>query len=266
MDIHRVEPGEKLDLDGIDPRATPGVKGKKAAEKLFAPLNAKLSELQTRLWAEHARQVLVVLQGLDTSGKDGTITHVFKEVNPLGVTVASFKAPTEEELAHDFLWRVHQRVPGKGQIAIFNRSHYEDVLVARVRKLVPKEVWKARYEQIVSFERLLAETGTTILKFFLYISKDEQKERLEERLNDPEKRWKFRKGDLADRAFWDDYLRAYEEAIEKTSRPGAPWYVVPADRKWYRNLAVAKTLVERMEAMKIKEPQPAEDLTGVVVE
>jgi PPK2 family polyphosphate:nucleotide phosphotransferase len=266
MDIHRVEPGEKLDLKRIDPRATPGVAGKKAAEKLFAPLNERLSELQNRLWAEHERQVLVVLQGMDTSGKDGTIQHVFRGVNPLGVTVAAFKAPSEEELAHDFLWRIHQRVPGKGEIAIFNRSHYEDVLVVRVRKLAPKAVWKTRYEQIVHFEELLAETGTLILKFFLYISKGEQKERLEERLKDPEKRWKFRKGDLADRALWDDYLRAYEEAIERTSRPGAPWYVVPADRKWYRNLVVAKTLVEHLEGLKIRRPEPAEDLTGVVVE
>jgi PPK2 family polyphosphate:nucleotide phosphotransferase len=266
MEIHRVKPGSKLNLEKIDPRVTPGVGSKREAEKLFAPLNERLSELQNRLWAEHERKVLVVLQGMDTSGKDGTIQHVFRGLNPLGVTVAAFKVPSEEELAHDFLWRIHRRVPGKGQIAIFNRSHYEDVLAARVRHLVPKAVWKERYPQIVHFEELLAQTGTLILKFFLYISRDEQKERLEERLRDPEKRWKFRKADLEDRKLWDDYMRAYEEAIERTSRDDAPWYIVPADRKWYRNLVVAKTLVERLAALKVKRPEPAEDLTGVVVE
>jgi PPK2 family polyphosphate:nucleotide phosphotransferase len=266
MDIHRVKPGSRVHLDKIDARATPGVAGKKAAEKLFAPLNERLSQLQMRLWAEHERKVLVVLQGMDTSGKDGTIQHVFRGVNPLGVTVAAFKAPSEEELAHDFLWRIHQRVPGKGQMTIFNRSHYEDVLVARVRNLVPKPVWKERYAQIVHFEELLAETGTLVLKFFLHIDRDEQKARLEARLEDPEKRWKFRRGDLEDRALWDDYRRAYEEAIEKTSRDGAPWYIVPADRKWYRNLVVATTLVEQLESLGIESPRPAEDLSGVVIE
>ncbi len=266
MDIHRVKPGKKLHLDEIEAGATPGVAGKKAAEKLFQPLNERLAELQMRLWAEHERKVLVVLQGMDTSGKDGTIQHVFKGVNPLGVAVAAFKAPSEEERAHDFLWRIHQRVPGNGQIAIFNRSHYEDVLAARVRKLVPRPVWKERYQQIVHFEELLADTGTLILKFFLHIGRDEQKKRLEERLEDPAKRWKFRLGDLDDRKLWDDYLRAYEDAIEKTSRDSAPWYVVPADKKWYRNLVVATTLVERLEALDIEMPKPTEDLSGVVVE
>jgi PPK2 family polyphosphate:nucleotide phosphotransferase len=266
MEIHRVKPGSKLSLDEIDARATPGSKGKKEAEKRFEPLNERLAELQNRLWAEHRRKVLVVLQGVDTSGKDGTIQHVFKGINPLGVTVAAFKVPTEEELAHDFLWRVHQRVPGNGQMAIFNRSHYEDVLAARVHQLVPKAVWRERYAQIVHFEKLLADTGTLVLKFFLHIDRDEQKERLQERLADPEKRWKFRRGDLADRALWDDYMRAYEEAIEKTSRDEAPWYIVPADKKWYRNLVVATTLVERLEALEIRRPEPAEDLSGVVIE
>jgi len=267
MDIHQVKPGSRLHLDAIDPSATTGVKGgKKAAEKLFEPLNRRLAELQNRLWAEHRHKVLVVLQGMDTSGKDGTIQHVFQGVNPMGVSVAAFKVPTEEERAHDFLWRVHRRVPGSGEIVIFNRSHYEDVLVARVRELVPKPVWKDRYAQIVHFEDLLAQTGTLILKFFLYISRDEQKERLEERLTEPAKRWKFRKGDLEDRRLWDAYMRAYEEAIEKTSRAGAPWYVVPADRKWYRNLVVAKTLIAGLESLELKDPQPAEDLSGVVIE
>jgi len=266
MHIHRVEPGSRVRLDRIDPGATPGAKGKKAAEARFGPLNERLSELQNRLWAERRHKVLVVLQGMDTSGKDGTIRHVFRGVNPLGVSVAAFKAPTEEERGHDFLWRVHQRVPASGEIMIFNRSHYEDVLVVRVRELAPKAVWKARYEQIVRFEELLAESGTLVLKFFLHISRDEQKERLEDRLNDPEKRWKFRKGDLDDRRLWDDYQRAYEDALEKTSRDRAPWYVVPANKKWYRNLVVATSLVEALESLKIEQPQPAEDLTGVVID
>ena len=270
MDIHRFpsagRAGRRLRLDALDAGATPGARGKKAAEKLFDPLNRRLAELQNHLWAEHRRKVLVVLQGMDTSGKDGTIQHVFRGVNPLGVDVAAFKAPSEEELAHDFLWRIHRAVPGAGKITIFNRSHYEDVLAARVRKLVPKAVWKARYGQIVHFEELLAESGTLVLKFFLHIDRDEQKKRLEERLRDPEKRWKFRRGDLDDRALWDDYMRAYEEAIAETHRAEAPWYLVPANRKWYRNLVVATTLVEQLEAMKIERPEPVEDLSGVTIE
>ncbi len=266
MDVHRVRPGHRVQLDKIDPSATPGVESKKAAAELFAPLNERLADLQTRLWAAHRQKMLVVLQGMDTSGKDGTIQHVFREVNPLGVNVAAFKAPSEEELAHDFLWRVHQRVPGSGQMTIFNRSHYEDVLAVRVRKLAPKAVWKARYEQIVEFERLLAATGTVVIKFFLHIDRDEQKKRLEERLSDPQKRWKFRRGDLDDRRFWDDYMRAYEDAIAKTSTDEAPWYVVPANRKWYRNLVVATVLVEKLEALKIELPKPAEDLSGVTID
>ncbi len=222
--------------------------------------------LQESLWAEHRHKVLVVLQGMDTSGKDGTIRHVFEGVNPLGVRVAAFKAPTEEELDHDFLWRVHPKVPGKGEMVIFNRSHYEDVLVARVQKLAPPEVWRRRYDQINDFERLLAETDTTILKFFLHISKEEQRERLQARLDDPQKRWKFRKGDLLDRAHWDEYMEAYEDALARTSHKHAPWYVVPADKKWYRNLMVAEVLVKALEALKIQVPEPEEDLKGVVVE
>ena len=206
MKRFRVKPGGKIDLSEFDPAATPGFNRKEADARL-QELNDRLEALQEALWAEHRHQVLVVLQGMDTSGKDGTIRHVFEGVNPLGVRVAAFKAPTPEELEHDFLWRVHARVPGRGEMVIFNRSHYEDVLVARVQKLVPPEVWKQRYDQINDFERLLADTGTTVLKFFLHISKDEQKERLQARLDDPQKQWKFRKGDLVDRALWDEYLR-----------------------------------------------------------
>jgi PPK2 family polyphosphate:nucleotide phosphotransferase len=268
MKRYRVEPGQRVHLAKLDAESTAAFDGtKKDAEReAFPKLNARLEELQEMLWAEHRHKVLVVLQGMDTSGKDGTIRHVFDGVNPLGVRVAAFKTPTEAELDHDFLWRVHPHVPGRGEIVIFNRSHYEDVLVVRVQGLAPEGVWKPRYRQINDFERLLAETGTTILKFFLHIDKDEQKERLQARLDDPTKRWKFRKGDLADRARWDDYTAAYEDVLEKTSTEHAPWYVVPSNKKWYRNLVVATVLVDALEKLGMKPPQPAEDLTGIVIE
>jgi PPK2 family polyphosphate:nucleotide phosphotransferase len=266
MKRYRVKPGSKVHLDRHDPADTSAFSGdKQDTAGLFADLNARLEELQELLWAEHRRKVLVVLQGTDTSGKDGTIRHVFEGVNPSGVKVVSFKVPTEEERGHDFLWRAHAQAPGAGQIAIWNRSHYEDVLVVRVRNLAPKPVWKARFGQINDFERLLASDGTVVLKFFLHISKDEQKRRLEARLADPAKRWKFRLGDLEDRALWDDYRKAYEDVLEKTSTEEAPWYVVPADRKWYRNLVVATVLVDALEKLRPKPPQPEEDLSGVVI-
>ena len=267
MKQHRVKPGSKVDLAKIDAGSTPGFKGnrKEAAERLLK-LNERLEILQESLWAERRHKVLVVLQGMDTSGKDGTIRHVFEGVNPLGVRVAAFKAPTAEELDHDFLWRVHPKMPGKGEMVIFNRSHYEDVLVARVMKLVPPEVWRQRYDQINDFERLLVQTDTTILKFFLHISKDEQKERLQARLDDPLKQWKFRKGDLMDRAHWDEYMDAYEDALARTSQKHAPWYVVPSDKKWYRNLVIAEVLVKALEDLQIRVPEPEEDLKGIVIE
>lgn len=264
---YRVEPGTRVDLsrfDAADTSAFP--QGKSKTQDVFARLNGRLEELQERLWAEHRHKVLVVLQGRDTSGKDGTIRHVFDGVNPIGVRVASFKAPTPEELEHDFLWRVHSKVPGSGEMVIFNRSHYEDVLAARVHRLVPAEVWQARYDQINAFEALLSESGTTILKLFLHIDADEQKERLQARLDDPAKRWKFRKGDLVDRRLWHDYTAAYEEALSRTSTPHAPWYVVPANKKWYRNLVVATVLVEALEKLDMKVPEPEEDLDGIVIE
>jgi PPK2 family polyphosphate:nucleotide phosphotransferase len=267
MKRYRIAPGSKVDLSRFDPGETTEANGGKGdTEKVFTELNESLELLQERLWAEHKHKVLVILQGMDTSGKDGVLRKVFEGVNPLGVRVAAFKAPTPEELDHDFLWRVHPKVPGRGEIVIFNRSHYEDVLVPRVRKLVPGKVWKARYDQINDFERLLADTGTTVLKFFLYISKDEQKKRLQERLDDPEKHWKFRKGDLEDRALWDEYMKAYEDLLARTSTDEAPWYVVPADRKWYRNLVIASVLVGTLEKLDIGRPEPAEDLTGIVIE
>jgi PPK2 family polyphosphate:nucleotide phosphotransferase len=264
---YRIKPGSKVDLARHDPGETSAANGSKLdTEEVFADLNQRLGLLQERLWAEHQRKVLVILQGMDTSGKDGAIRKVFEGINPLGVRVTAFKAPSEEELDHDFLWRVHAKMPGRGELVIFNRSHYEDVLVARVRELVPPKVWKARYDQINDFERLLAETGTTLLKFFLHISRDEQKKRLQERLDNPEKRWKFRKGDLEDRALWDEYMKAYETLLSRTSTGEAPWWVVPADKKWYRNLVIATILVQTLEKLDISRPEPAEDLTGVVVE
>ena len=267
MKRYRVKPGQKINLAKMDAGSTAGFKGTKedAAQRLLE-LNGRLEALQEALWAENRHKVLVVLQGMDTSGKDGTIRHVFEGVNPLGVRVAAFKAPSEEELSHDFLWRVHPKVPGKGEMVIFNRSHYEDVLAARVRKFVPPEVWRPRYDQINDFERLLTETGTVVLKFFLHIDKDEQKERLQARLDDPTKRWKFRRGDLEDRLLWDDYMKAYEEALARTSQKRAPWYVVPSNKKWFRNLVVATILVKALENLDIKVPEAAEDLKGIVIE
>jgi PPK2 family polyphosphate:nucleotide phosphotransferase len=209
---------------------------------------------------------LIVLQAMDTGGKDGVIRRVFDGVNPQGVRVASFKVPTQEELDHDYLWRVHKVTPGNGEMVIFNRSHYEDVLVVRVHNYVPPEVWKKRFEQINHFERLLAENGTTILKFFLHIDLDEQKERLQARLDDPAKRWKFRLGDLKERKLWDDYMQAYEDVLSKTSTDYAPWFIVPANRKWYRDLIVSSVLVETLQGLNMKFPEPEENLDGVVIE
>lgn len=267
MKRYRVEPGSRVDLASFDPRDTsafPG--GKRETREVFARLNGRLEELQEMLWAEGRHKVLVVLQGMDTSGKDGTIRHVFDGVNPQGVRVASFKAPTPEELGHDFLWRVHPKAPGRGEMVIFNRSHYEDVLAVRVKKLAPPELWQARFDQINDFERLLSQTGTMILKFFLHIDEDEQKKRLQARLDDPTKRWKFNRGDLADRKLWQEYTAAYEEALSRTSRDGAPWYVVPANRKWYRNLVVATILVDALEELDMRYPEPEEDLDGIVID
>ncbi len=267
MNSYRVRPGHKIKLSDYDPEDTSQFSGgKKEAKTRLAELVQKLDQLQELLYAEHKHKVLIVLQALDTGGKDGTIRTVFSGVNPQGVHVTSFKVPTPEELDHDFLWRVHSQVPGKGQIVIFNRSHYEDVLVVRVHNLVPEEVWRRRYVQINNFERTLAEEGTTILKFYLNVTKDEQKERLQERLDDPTKRWKFNPADLKERALWDDYISAYQDAISETSTRWAPWYVIPANHNWYRNLTVASVIVRAMEALKSTYPVPAEDLDKIVIE
>jgi len=267
MDRYRVKPGVKVDLSAWDPnekRTFPGKK--KEGKRALRGLNKRLQDLQELLYAEHKHQVLIVLQAPDTGGKDGTIRHVFEGVNPQGVRVASFKVPTKKELDHDYLWRIHKQTPGRGEIVIFNRSHYEDVLVVRVHDLVPKDVWCKRYDHINAFERMLADEGTTILKFFLLIDLDEQKERLQARLDEPNKRWKFNPDDLAERKLWPDYMRAYEDMLSKTSKDWAPWYIVPANRKWYRNLVVANVVLETLEGLNMSFPQPVEDLDSILIE
>ena len=267
MDQYRVQPGTKVDLSEWDPRETNAyTAGKKEAEEELSRLTEQLESLQELLYAENRHKILVVLQGMDTSGKDGAIRHVFEGVNPQGVRVASFKVPTPIELDHDYLWRVHKQTPGRGEMVIFNRSHYEDVLVVRVHQLVPEEIWSKRYAQINDFERLLAEEGTTILKFFLHISKEEQRERLQARLDDPNKHWKFSLGDLKERKLWPEYQKAYQDVLSKTSTDWAPWYIVPADRKWYRNLVIASVIVDALQKLEMSYPKPEENLDGVVVE
>ncbi|HZY44229.1 MAG TPA: polyphosphate kinase 2 family protein [Anaerolineae bacterium] len=263
---HWVQPGHTVDLKDYDPNDTGPYRDKDDALDDLEKDRLKLIELQGRLYAEKKRSLLLVLQGTDTSGKDGTIRHVMSGVNPQGVHVTGFEVPSADELAHDYLWRVHHATPTRGRIGIFNRSHYEDVLVVRVHNLVPRKVWQARYQQINDFERMLAENDTTVLKCFLYIDKDEQKQRLQERLDDPQKNWKFQKGDLADRKLWNEYMQAYEDALSKCSTVIAPWIVVPANRKWYRNFVVMRAVVETLEQMDPQYPPPAPGLDKVVIE
>ncbi len=250
------------DLDPDDTSACPGDKERTIAAS--AKLQARIGELQELLYAGHQHKLLVILQGMDTSGKDGAVRHVMSEVSLQGVRVVSFKKPTEVELDHDYLWRVHREVPAAGEIVVFNRSHYEDVLIVRVHSLVPKAVWSKRYDQINDFERMLAENGVTILKFFLHISPEEQRERLQARLDDPTKRWKFQHGDLDERKLWNDYMRAYDDALDRTSTKWAPWTIVPSNRKWVRNWIVARKIVDALEKLKMKYTAP--DLKGVVIE
>ena len=264
-DLLRVKPGSKVRLADIDPNATHGRDKAGSAGELQKGL-ARLTDLQDRLWAEQKHPVLIVLQGIDAAGKDGSVRHVMSAFNPMGCLVTSFKVPTPIELAHDYLWRIHQRVPGKGEIAIFNRSHYEDVLVVRVHDIVPKKVWSKRYDQINAFEEILTSSGTTILKFFLWIDQDEQKARFQDRLDDPDKRWKFRLGDLAERKLWDSYVAADEEMLRRTSTAAAPWYVIPANRNWFRNLALADIVADTLDELNPRYPPAPEDLTGVVIE
>lgn len=243
--VYRVAPGSKVDLAAIDPRSNGNLE-RAVAEAEFDALTTEIDDLQELLYGAGTHSLLVIMQGMDTSGKDGTVRKVFNKVSPLGSYVYSFKVPTEEELAHDFLWRVHRVTPRRGLIGIFNRSHYEDVLVVRVHGLVPEPVWRARYRMINDFEHLLASSNTIILKFFLHISKEEQEERLLAREKDVEKAWKLSAGDWREREHWDDYMAAYTEALERCSTADAPWHIVPADRKWFRNYAVARTVVETL--------------------
>jgi len=248
---------KQIRLDDYDPSDTSGFKGgKKECAEVSLGIQTRIGELQELLFAEHEHRVLVILQGMDTSGKDGTVRHVFDDCSLQGVKVVSFKKPTEPELNRDFLWRVHAHVPENGEIAVFNRSHYEDVLVVRVHSDKGDGHWKKRFRQINDFERTLAETGTTILKFFLHISRDEQRERLQARIDDPTKRWKFQHGDLEERKLWDEYQKAYQDAIRKTSTKWAPWYVVPANRKWFRDYVVADAMIKTLEKFDMKWPQP----------
>ena len=260
MRLEPLAPGSTLDLGDEAARAPAGAPGKDAAIAETERLAQRIDELQDVLYAEGRRALLVVLQGRDTAGKDGTIRKVFGPLSPLGLTVASFKAPSPIELAHDYLWRVHRAVPVRGTIGIFNRSHYEDVLVVRVHSLVPESVWRPRYDQIVQFERMLTENGVAILKFFLHISQKEQRERLLARLEDPKKYWKFAAGDLAERERWDEYTEAYREVLTRTSTPEAPWYLVPANKKHLRDLLVAQVVAERLEQLDPKYPGPPEGL------
>lgn len=261
----QVQPGSRVNLSEFDPGFSAGYHKKSETKKELERNAKRLRELQQVLWAEGKHSLLIVLQALDAGGKDGTIRQVFRGVNPQGCQVTSFKVPTEEELGHDYLWRVHKATPRRGYIGVFNRSHYEDVLVVRVHNLVPKEVWQQRYEQINQFEKLLADTGTTILKFFLYISKEEQKERFEARLMDPGKNWKFSMGDVKEREHWEEYMAAYEDALSLCSTPWAPWFIIPANHKWYRNLVVSEILVDTLEKLDMHYPPPLPDAGQIVI-
>ncbi len=250
-----VPPDKKINLEKYDPADTLGYDNDKKTEAKLEKQLKRLDELQDLFYAEKKRALLIVLQGMDAAGKDGTVRHVMSGVSPQGCSVKSFKVPNSEELAHDFLWRIHKAVPEKGMFGIFNRSHYEDVLVVRVHKLVPKDVWKARYDQINRFEKNLAENDVKLLKFFLHISREEQEKRFQERLHDPRKKWKFSKADAAERKRWDDYVTAYEAVLSRCSTEYAPWFIIPSDHKWFRNLAISRIIVETLEEFDMHYPK-----------
>jgi PPK2 family polyphosphate:nucleotide phosphotransferase len=265
--LHRVTPGTDVDvsaLDAADTRAAPG--DKEATKEASEALAVRLAGLQEILWARRDHSVLVILQGIDTSGKGGTVEHVFGAVNPAGLRVVSFKAPTKPELERDYLWRIHAQVPADGEIGVFDRSHYEDVLAVRVEGLAPEEVWRRRFDHINAFEQLLVDEGTTVVKLFLHISKQEQAERLQARLDEPEKHWKFRVEDLDARSRWEDYEAAFSDALSRTSTEHAPWYAIPADKKWYRNWAVATIMVDVLEGLDLRWPDAAPGLADVVID
>src|SRR5262245_10079097 len=259
-----VKPGSRVSLARFDADQTFGWTRETAAAQQLQ-YEQRLTDLQARLWAEDKRSLLIVLQGIDAAGKDGTIRHVMDAFNPQGCRVAAFKQPTTAELEHDFLWRIHAQAPGRGEVAIFNRSHYEDVLVVRVHKLVSRSVWQDRYRQINEWEQMLTEAGTTVVKLFLYIDKDEQRKRLQARLDDPTKRWKFSLGDLTERDLWNDYIRAYEDALSRCSTEWAPWYLIPANRKWFRNVAVAQILRDTLQALNPRYPKAAPGIENTVI-
>jgi len=265
-DTHKVFPGQTINLAEIDANGKHLHDNRKVAEKEFKTLREEFRGLQARLYAEDKNHLLIVFQAMDAGGKDGTIRAVTQGVNPQGVRVTSFKAPSKIELAHDFLWRIHPHAPARGMISIFNRSHYEDVLIVRVDNLVPETVWRPRYEHIINFERNLFDANTTILKFYLHIDREEQRERFQERVDEPEKNWKFSFEDLEKRKQWDDYMKAYEEMLEQTSTEYAPWYVIPANQNWYRNLAIERVIVDTLKDLDPQYPSPVGDLAGVVVE
>jgi PPK2 family polyphosphate:nucleotide phosphotransferase len=252
-------------LEDIDPSHTHGISKDAAAAQLAKNLE-RLRVLQYLLYAEGRRSLLVVLQGIDAGGKDGTIQHVMSGLNPQGVRVTPFKVPEGSEKRHDYLWRVHRAVPEFGQMGIFNRSHYEDVLVVRVHNIVPKSVWSKRYAQINDFEHMLSDNGTRVVKFLLYIDKEEQAKRFHERIEDKTKNWKFSPADMKEREYWDQYIDAYQDMLRKCSKRSAPWYVIPANRKWFRNLAVSQVLCEELESMSLKYPKPTADLSGIKLE
>lgn len=268
MDQYRIRNRSRVDLAEIDPSEKTAFceLAKDSAPTVLAQMNKELAKLQRLLWADGSRALLLVLQAMDTGGKDGTIRKVFSGVNPQGVDVHGFGVPGPHEIEHDYLWRVHQRTPAMGRIAVFNRSHYEDVLVARVNELVPADVWSKRYEHIRNFESALADEGTVIVKVMLHISKEEQKQRLQKRLDDPSKNYKFNPSDLTSREKWDDYMRAYEDAISETSTDDAPWYVVPSDRKWYRNLVISQILIDTISEMDLAYPVANFDPSTIVIE
>lgn len=262
---YRVEPGEEVNLAARNPNESEHYRHKADVKPELKRQRTRIRDLQARLYAEDGQSLLIVLQAMDTGGKDGTIKHVFRGVNPQGCRVWSFKVPTPEELGHDFLWRYHRRVPARGMIGIFNRSQYEDVLVVRVKQLVPEEVWRTRYEAINEWEHMLSLSGVRVVKFFLHISRAEQKRRLERRLEKPDKRWKFSANDVRERAFWNDYQAAYQEAIRRCSTAYAPWYVIPANRKWYRNLVIARTIADTLAAMDPRYPEAEAGLDETVI-
>ena len=267
LERYLVKPGAAVDFQGraTDDKSLFNGSDKSEFDPQFRELQIQLQELQKRLYAQNKHRILVVVQAMDTGGKDGCIRHVFSHIDPQGIHVRSFKKPSEEELSYDFLWRVHNKVPARGELVIFNRSHYEDIIAVRVKKLFPEDIWKNRQRHVLEFERMLAEEGTTIVKIFLHISKEEQKRRLESRLENPLKHWKFHPDDLADRSRWDEFMHAYEEVIGMTSTDFAPWYVVPADRKWYRNLCVARIMLDTLKSLGMRFPGIDWDPKSVVI-